>query len=318
MSLKIFAAQTFPRRAIAGLAVALWLGASGISPAHAADAAVEAVEPAASTVTIQDARGRSVTLSQPPQRIVSLLPSLTESVCALGACERLVGVDRYSRYPETVAQLPEVGGGIDPNIEAIARLRPDVVLAATSSRAAFRLESLGIAVVALEPQTEADVQHVLGALAQLLQLPDARAQQVWRDIDAGVNAAAQAMPASMRGARVYFEVSSGPFAAGEASFIGQMLQRLGLGNIVAADMGPFPKLNPEFVLRADPDLIMVGDRSMQASPSYPGWQNMRAIRQGRVCRFNDAQADILVRPGPRMAEAAQLMLRCAQDKATAP
>ena len=90
-------------------------------------------------VQITDDRGRVVALPQPPQRIVTLLPSLAETVCALGACQRLVGVDRYTNWPDSVKQLPQVGGGIDPNIEAIVALRPDVVLMATSSRAAERL-----------------------------------------------------------------------------------------------------------------------------------------------------------------------------------
>ena len=140
-------------------------------------------------VQLTDDRGRRVQLAQPPQRIVSLLPSLAESVCALGACERLVGVDRYTNWPESVKKLPQVGGGLDPNIEMIVALRPDVVLMATSSRAAERLIALGIPVLALEPKTHADVQRVLGKIGLLLQLPDAR--RVWREIDAGVSAAAQ-------------------------------------------------------------------------------------------------------------------------------
>lgn len=264
-------------------------------------------------ITVKDDRGRSHTFDRPPQRIVSLLPSLTESVCALGACERLVGVDRYSNYPQQVSRLPVVGGGMDPNMEAVAALRPHVVLAATSSRAALRLESLGIPVVAMDPQTHADVLRVLQLLEQLLQPDHSRkAQAVWQEIDDAITQAAQAVPPRWRQARVYFEVSRGPYAAGQASFIGQTLARLGLGNIVPVQMGAFPKLNPEFVLRADPDLIMQSNRSMQAQDWYPGWQNMRAIRHGQVCHFTQAESDVLVRPSPRMREAAALMLQCLQ------
>src|SRR5690606_28170748 len=127
--------------------------------------------------------------------------------------------------------------GLDPNIEAIVALRPDVVLMATSSRAAARLESLDVRVVALEPKTHADVQRVLGKVGQVLGVADA--EQVWRAIDAGVRAAAQALPPAVRGARVYFEVSSGPFAAGQASFMGETLARLGADNIIPAALGPF-------------------------------------------------------------------------------
>ena len=270
----------------------------------------------APAMAVVDDRGRSVPLARAPQRIVSLLPSLTETVCALGACERLVGVDRYSNWPASVAQLPVVGGGLDPNIEAIVALRPDVVLMATSSRASARLEALGIAVVALEPKTHADVQRVLGKVGQVLGVQDA--QRVWRVIDAGVQAAAQSVPVAARGTRVYFEVSSGPFAAGQSSFIGETLTRLGARNIIAAALGPFPKINPEFVVRADPDLIMVGARSAEGLAVRPGWAQLRALRAGHLCRFDAAQSDVLIRPGPRMAEAARLMAACLTDKAGAP
>ena len=90
----------------------------------------------ASALTLPDDRGRPVNLPKSPQRIVSILPSLTEMVCQLDQCQRLVGVDRYSTWPASIAKLPRVGGGLDPNIEAIVALRPDLVLAGTSSRAA--------------------------------------------------------------------------------------------------------------------------------------------------------------------------------------
>ncbi len=275
-----------------------------IAPAHA--------------LQITDERGVTQTFVQPPQRIVSLLPSLTESVCAMGQCQRLVGVDRYSNFPATVKRLPSVGGGLDPNIEGIVALRPDVVLLATSSRAASRLESLGIKVVALEPKSHDDVRRVLQALGLLLGLRDAPggepvAMQLWREIDAGVLAAAQSLSPAARSAQVYFEVGRGPYAAGESSFIGQTLSRLGVKNIVPAALGPFPLLNPEFVVRANPDVIMITGRS-PTSLSYPGWAGIRAIRQQRICSFNEKEGDVLVRPGPRMAEAARLMARCLESK----
>ena len=268
---------------------------------------------AAQPVQLTDDRGRSIALAQPPRRIVSLLPSLTESVCALGQCARLVGVDRYSNWPGSIASLPRVGGGLDPSIEAVVALRPDVVLMATSSRSAARLESLGLTVVALEPKTHADVQRVLGKLGQLLAVPDA--QQVWRTIDASVSAAAQALPATVRGTRVYYEVSRGPYGAGTSSFIGETLTRLGVQNILPAQLGPFPKLNPEYVVRANPDLIMVGARSAAGLAERPGWAGIRAVREQRICEFDTVATDMLIRPGPRMAEAARLMAQCLADKA---
>jgi iron complex transport system substrate-binding protein len=262
---------------------------------------------------VTDDQGIVLTLAKPPQRIVSLLPSLTETVCALGQCQRLVGVDRYSNFPESVKKLPVVGGGMDPNIEAIVALHPDVVLAALSSRSAQRLAALGIPVFALEPKTHADVQRAIGKLGQLLEVSDP--QKLWREIDAGVTAAAQSIPAHARGTRVYFEVNRGPFGAGEASFIGEILMRLGVKNILPAKLGPFPKINPELVVRENPDLIMVGQANLEGLEQRPGWSNIRAIREHHVCVFPSAQSDVLVRPGPRMAESARIMAQCLSDKA---
>ena len=264
---------------------------------------------------LTDDLGNSITLAKSPQRIVSLLPSLTETVCALGQCQRLVGVDRYSNYPQSVTKLPVVGGGLDPNIEAIVALHPDVVLAAVSSRSAARLVTLGIPVVSLEPKTHADVQRVIGKLGLLLDVPDA--QKLWRDIDAGVNAAAQSLPASARGTRVYFEVNRGPYGAGEASFIGEILTRLGVKNILPASLGPFPKINPELVVRENPDVIMVGQANLEGLEQRPGWSRIRAIRNHHVCVFGDADSNVLVRPGPRMAESARIMAKCLGDTASA-
>ncbi|MGI4777029.1 MAG: ABC transporter substrate-binding protein [Janthinobacterium lividum] len=263
---------------------------------------------AQAAIEVRDERGIVVSLAAAPQRIVTLLPSLTESVCALGACERLVGIDRYSNSPASVRTLPQVGGGLDPNVEAIVALRPDVVLLAKSSRVTQRLETLGLKVIALEQKNHADVRRVLDALGTVLGVDDA--QRVWRAIDAGVSAAAQSVPATARDVRVYFEVDGGPYGAGESSFIGETLQRLGVRNIVPAALGPFPKLNPEFVVRADPDVIMVGARSGVGLEQRPGWSAIRAVREGRVCRFDADAADVLVRPGPRMGEAARLMAGC--------
>ena len=257
---------------------------------------------------VRDDRGQTVSFARTPQRIVSVLPSLTEMVCELGQCQRLVGVDRYSNYPESVRALPRVGGGLDPNVESIVALKPDLVLLATSSPAAGRLQALGIKVVALEPKSYADTQRVLAQVGLLLEVADA--QRLWRAIDAGVAAAAASLPASARNMRVYFEVNSAPYAASEGSFIGETLTRLGVRNIVPAALGPFPKINPEFVVRADPDLIMVGDATFAGMAQRPGWAGMRAIKASRVCVFSPAQSDVMVRPGPRMAEAARTMAEC--------
>ena len=266
----------------------------------------------AQALQVTDDRGLTVSFNRPPQRIVSLLPSLTETVCALGQCARLVGVDRNSDFPQSIRKLPQVGGGLDPNVEAIVALRPDLVLMATSSRVGERLQSLGLKVVALEPRSHADVRRVIETLGLVLGVPDAG--RVWRVIDAAVTAAAQSLPVNVKKMRVYFEVNSGPYAAGERSFIGETLTRLGAKNIVPASLGPFPMINPEYVVRANPDLIMVSAFGDVGLAARPGWATMRAIQFKRVCVFTPAQSDVLVRPGPRMAEGCLLYTSDAADE----
>lgn len=273
------------------------------------------------TPVLQDAarlddRGHPVTLPQPPQRIVSLLPSLTESVCALGACDKLVGVDRYSNWPASLQRtLPVVGGGMDPNIEAIVALKPDVVLLSHNPRVVQRLEALGLRTITLDTRTQADVYRVLQSVGLMLGMPALRAQQEWQRVQAGIDAAARTVPAQAHGAKVYFEVSRGPFVAGPTSFIGELLTRLHMRNVVPAEMGPFPQVNPEFILRARPDVILMGNHSMQVAAGYPGWHTLEAVKQHRVCAFNADESAILVRPGPRMDESARILARCLAEKA---
>ena len=94
-----------------------------------------------------------------------------------------------------------------------------------------------------------------------------------------------------------------------------MLARLDARSIVPGNLGPFPKLNPEFVVKADPDVIMIGDEHFSGLSGRPGWAALRAVREQRVCIFPAEQANVLVRPGPRMAEGARLMAKCLSDKA---
>lgn len=263
----------------------------------------------AAPVSVTDDRGVTVTLASAPQRIVTLLPSLTETVCELGSCARLVGTDRYSNHPAAVRALPKTGGLDDANVEMIVALRPDVVLLAISSRVMDRLEALGVKVVALEPKTYEDVQRVASKVAQLLGAGVA-GERLWQRMEAQVNDAARQVPAQARGMRVYYEVDSAPYAAGESSFIGHTLSRLGLVNIVPVKLGPFPKLNPEYIVRADPQVIMVSARQAAALPGRPGWATIRAVKDKRVCAFSADEGNVLSRPGPRMGEAAHIMARC--------
>lgn len=295
-----------PCRSLCTLLTAVLLAAQS-AVSLAAQATVPTV--AQSAITVTDDRGRSVTLAQPPMRIVSLLPSATETVCALRACERLVGIDRFSDWPQQIQALPRVGGLEDANLERIVALKPDLVLAGPFARAIDRLETLGIAVLVLEAKEMSEIPRVLEATARALGVPGA-GETLWRRVDERIDAAAARVPARMREQRVYFEVAPGPFAAGEASFVGQTLDRLGLRNIVPAAHGAFPKMNPEFVVRARPDLIMASERNYATMAARPGWAALDALRNGRHCVFTEEFFPVLLHPGPRLDEAAEAIADC--------
>jgi len=261
-------------------------------------------------IRLEDDRGTTVELQAPAKRIVSLMPSLTETVCALDACDRLVGIDRHANWPASVKGLPQVGGIDDANVERILALKPDLVLLRPRSRAAEPLERLGLKVLALDAKTHADMRRVMETVARATGRPGA-GEAYWRKLDAGLDAARARVPAAWQGRRVYFEVHGGMAAASESSFIGETLARLGLGNAVPGTLGPFPKMSPEFVVRANPDVLMVSALGeMSAMASRPGWSAMSAIQRGRVCSFASARFDLMMRPGPRLDEAADAIVGC--------
>lgn len=272
-------------------------------------AVVSGAAASAAPVQVKDDRGVTVTLDQPPRRIVSLLPSLTESLCALQACDRLVGVDRWSDWPASVQALPRLGGIDEVSVEALVRLRPDVVLAARSQRLLDRLEGLGIRVIALDSDRHEDARRSLLTLATLLGDPNA-GTRAWAAIERELDAASARVPARLKGRNVYVEIGGGGYVAARSSFVGETLTRLGLGNVAPADAGPFPKLNAEFVLRAQPQVLVSTAREVKAMPQRPGWQSLQALRAGAVCGFEPAEWNAIVRPGPRLGHAAGLIADC--------
>lgn len=289
------------RRAIVALFVALIAGLWAVIPA--------ALAAPSTSFSVTDDRSVRVSFEQSPARIVTLLPSLTETVCELGACERVVGTDRFSNWPQSVQALPKLGGLEDAQVERIFALKPDLVLAAKSARVLDRLEALGLKVLALESQSLSDIGRTVSVVAQVLGRPEAGNALLAR-IDSRSRRAADRIPAGWRGARVYFEVSSTPHAAGASSFIGELLSRLGLANAVPAALGPFPKLNPEYVVRVRPELMMASRNNLAGMSERPGWNTIPSLRAGHSCGFDEARYEVLIRPGPRLAEAAEILADC--------
>jgi iron complex transport system substrate-binding protein len=274
-----------------------------------------AMGPVGAQAVVQDDRGVPVTFASAPQRIVSLLPAITEMVCALGACDRLVGVDRHSNHPPQVLNLPKLGGMDDTPLEALIQLKPDLVLVAGSTRLMPRMKSLGLRVMAYEPHDEADARRMGLALSRILWGSDERWQaheklqaQRWHALAQGVNPA-------MKGARVYIEVGEGPYVAADSSFIGQALKRVGLASAVPGTWGLFPRLSPEWVLREQPDWVVISSTAL-AVQRRAGWRQLQALRHNRVCVLQPGEMDMLVRPGPRLVDGIASLVACMQKNAS--
>jgi iron complex transport system substrate-binding protein len=266
----------------------------------------------AAPVSVLDDRGVVVMFDKPPQRVISLLPSLTESVCALGKCGALVGVDRFSNWPLSIQELPKLGGMGDVNIERIVQLKPDVVLLEKASPAIARLNSLGVRTFALDVKSMGDEERVLKKLDTLLGTSESA--RVWNQIQKEIMRANKQLSSKGGNISVYFEVNPAPFAAGRSSFIGEILTQLNLINIIPESLGPFPKINPEFVVQAKPDVILLTESTTKDIQRRPGWNSISAVKRNRICSFTADQNDVLVRPGPRMGEAALIISQCIQEK----
>ena len=266
----------------------------------------------AAPVSVTDDRGVSVVFDKPPQRVVSLLPSLTESVCALGKCSTLVGIDRFSNWPKSIQNLPKLGGIGDINIERIVQLKPDVVLLEKASPVIARLNGLGIKTFSLDVKSMNDEERALQKLDAVL--GSSESTRVWNQIQQEIMRASKQLSSREKNTSVYFEVNPAPFAAGSTSFIGEILSRLNLVNIIPKSLGPFPKINPEFVVQAKPDVILLTESTASDIQKRPGWSSIPAVSNNRICVFTGEQNDVLVRPGPRMGEAALIISQCIQEK----
>jgi iron complex transport system substrate-binding protein len=262
-------------------------------------------------VTLRDDLQREVSIPRPAQRVITMLPSLTESVCALGACDRLLATDRFSDWPPAVASLPKAGGLDDASIELIVSLKPDLVLISSAQRISARLGELGVPSFALNPQSYADGLRTVTVIGQLLGLPE-RAAALNAATERRVREVGEEAIRGRHGAgpTVYFEIDRTPYVAGPQSFIGELLTRLGARNIIPAAMGSFPRVNPEYVVRQDPDILFVQPADVAGLAMRPGWAQLRAVRERHICAFSAEVDATIMRPGPRVADGMQAIADC--------
>ncbi len=262
-------------------------------------------------LTVVDDLGREIVFAAPPTRIVSMLPSHTESVCALAACDALVGVDRHSNYPAAVSAVTQLGDAFAPDLEALVALEPDLVLVDEYSGLQAPLAELGIAVYAGSPQSVADTYAFLETLGRVLDRETEAAVLVGR-LRGEITGIAAVLADEVR-PTVFVELDPTPYSVGPGSYLGELVTAAGGANIVTAAMGDFPQVDPEYVVLQDPEIVVLTDAPFGVTSAdvaaRPGWDGVKAVVAGRVFELDQAAADLLSRPGPRLAEAVEVLVR---------
>lgn len=266
-------------------------------------------------LALSDASGVEHRLEERPQRLVSVAPSITENVFALQAGDRLVGVSDWDNYPAEVAQIERIGG-LEPNLEKILSLEPDLVLAQVSvnDNSIQALRDAGLNVLVLPSvKTFEDAYEVLRMLGQALGAQE-QAEAVIREMEAK-KAEITAKVADVSEAekvRVWAEVSPDLHTAGSGTFIDDLI-RLAGGINIAAGVEGWGQMSEEQVIAAQPDVIITTYGYYTAEPieqlisSRKGWQDVPAVRGGRIY---DLDNDILSRPGPRLVEGLSKLAQC--------
>lgn len=284
-----------PRSILSALAlavVALAAGACGPGPAHQ-DGAV-----------VTDDFGDTVRLGAPASRIVSLNPVTTELLFALGAGERLVGRTRWDLYPVAAREVPDLGDGMGPNVEAVLGQRPDlVVLYATPSNraAAQQLRRAGVTTVSMRTDRVADLARVTPILAGLV--GDSARGALVLDTVAASLAAVRARADTSAGPVAFWHIWDAPLMTiGGGSFLSELLTAAGVRNAFGDAPSPSPQVSLEEVARRDPDVILAGPLAAARIRAHPNWATLRAVRTGRVLVVDTT---LVGRPGVRMGEAAR-------------
>ncbi len=276
------------------------------APSRAQSATHSTPEPPAFREVV-DETGRSVRIPQPVRRIVSLAPSLTETIYALGLQDRLVGDTNYCDYPPDAKNKTKVGGGIDPNLEVIASLHPDLVLVTKSFNrleTTQSLDQLGIPSYATDPHTVADIMSSVKTLADVLGDPEAGASvanEMQRQLDDLHHRIGNLPPK-----RVLFVVWTQPLiSTGKNTFLADALRHAGAVSIVDSSQD-WPQVNLEEVARLQPDFLVFAEshsgdaaREMAKLATLPGWKILRAVRNRRYAVISDA----VNRPAPRIVSA---------------
>jgi iron complex transport system substrate-binding protein len=293
--------------AIAVFMAAIWIGGRRAeTPATTPEEEMEAYP-----LRIVDDMGREMVLPSMPQSIVSLAPSNTEILFALGAGDRVVGVTDYCDFPAEVQGIDRVGGFADPSVEVIVSLRPDLVLATSMHQQQVeQLDSLGVKVMVLFPKDIDDVLRSIRMVGEAIG-GERQAQALVETTRGRIEAVTERLETVEARPLVYYEVFSDPLmSAGPGTLIHQIIQAGGGINMAGDADTDYPQYSAEAVIDRNPDVIIFpayhGTDALTEEQllARPGWQEIGALKNRR---YHSIDANIISRPGPRIAEAVEIL-----------
>jgi iron complex transport system substrate-binding protein len=268
-------------------------------------------------ITLTDGLNRVVTLKGPAQRIISLAPSNTELLYEVGAGAQVVGRDAFSDFPPEAKALTSVGGSMgNYDLDAIAALKPDLILAAqiNTPEQVKSLENMGLTVFYLNnPEHMVGLYQNLKLVGTLTGKSD-QAEALIQSLELRFKDIVDKLPTITTHYKVYYELDatdpSMPFTAGPGSYIHILLETAGDQNIGASLSSPFSQISSEEVIRQNPDFILLGDAvygvTVESVMQRPGWSAINAVKNNRVFAFDD---NIVNRPTARIVDAMEILIR---------
>ncbi|AEE95952.1 ABC transporter substrate-binding protein [Mahella australiensis] len=264
--------------------------------------------PAAYPVTVTDVKGRSVTIEKKPESIVSLTPSNTETLFALGLGDKIVGVDEYSNYPEQANAIKKVGDFNGPNIELITQLKPDLVVAGgyIQDEAIKKLEDIKIQVVSSEAAGLEELYQTIDVLGEATGTQQ-QAKQLVEKLKSNMKAIAD-KTTSLDKPKVYFNVDiNGFFTAGKGTFISELIAMAG-GTNVADDSEGYAQYSVEKIVEKNPDIIITTEHagSPEDIKNIEALKSVNAVKNDKIYSLD---ADIVNRLGPRVDQALEQLAR---------
>lgn len=301
------------KRSVAALLVAVLLSVAAFAAPVLAAKEAGSGGVAAGTrypLTVTDYEGREVVIPARPQRIISMAPSNTEILFALGLGDRVVGVDTFSDYPGAANEKTRIGDLWNPNIEQMIALKPDLVLAISGSEKMWgKLAEMGVPVLVIQPTNVAESIESVRFIGQVTGATRA-GNAVAAMMQAKVDHVAERIQRISRKPRVFWEIWHDPLmSAGPGSFMDDLITRVGGINLAGNAGSPWPEVSAEAIIAADPEVIITSDaewaRRIQ-NGEIPGWTRTTAVRYGRVLVIDP---NLTSRPGPRLVQGLDLTAR---------